>query len=793
MQDEQPVGPDTLFPSLLANTASHRAITFYVDGQDYDLIVRKVAGTPESFCWAFNRGTRKFIPVRRPPEDAVLDQLIAGGVSASVNIGKYLMLAGNTITPTFTQAKRWDNSENRSYSVVWVRGGAYARTFKITVTTTGGTFTASYTTKTSSYPNLLDTTDIPSTATDYQKQVNDRVNAWNSAATAWIGQAASDITPSNIAAKLAANLTAAGLVGVSSQDGAVLIRNVFVQSITADDGGDDSLIRAVASDVAAPELVSAVHWAGKVVQVRPKRSGGDDTFYLEAVAKDAGATGWTSVYWRECAGVVTMPQSGIVLATVKDGALCIAGTRGGMQGLTGVTDVPGYVPSGVGDDITAPVPYFLGKRIDYLGVFQDRLVIGCDAVLLFSRPGDYFNWFRQSALTVADNDPVEQFALGSEDDRITASANYDRSEVFFGGRYWYSVSGLQPLSPKSNGVVKLRKELKANVIDPQASENLVFYCKQTGDYETKRTKLYQIQAGVLADSPEGTDISTQIDSYIAGTPIEVVPFSTPNTVVLRTTGSRQALYTYAYLDAEQGGQRLFDAWSKWTWSDRTGHAVAVSRDDTEMIVYMIRQGCGQSWIAAERFSFESALSNRPYLDSLRPVSADGTGYFGTGNTLGDDAAAAAGKGGTLQFTGFPYTRIGEFLATPAAAYGWIGIEYDAMLTPTNPYPRDRNGRAITSGRLTLGTVGILLTDTGGMTVSVTANGYTVVSKAFNGRVLGDPVNNIGEQPIATTKISAVIAREIRNCSYTIRSVRWLPMTVTGIDWTGQYFNNTRQL
>lgn len=793
MQDEFVLGPDTLFSAALADTASHRSFTFYVDGQDYDIVVRTVAGDASTFAWAFHRGTRKFIPIVKAAGDAVLNQLVSGGLSAITSAGKYLLLAGNTVVPAWTSTKVWEGAANRQHSAVWVRGGAYARTFAITATMTNGIeYKAEYKTKSSSYPPLLDTSDIPATNENYQKLVNDRVYAYNSKATAWIGEAAEDITPQSIAAKLGAALTAAGLTGVTTQSGTVLIDNPGVASITADDGGDDSLIHAVAHEVKAPELVTTTHWVGKVVKVRPKRSNGDDAFYLEAVAQDAGATGWASVYWRECAGVVTQPTSAFVLATIKDGALYMASTKAGLQALTGIADVPGFEPSKVGDDITAPAPYFLGKRIDYLGMFQDRLVIGSGAVLLYSRPGDYFNWFRQSVLTIEDNDPVEQYALGSEDDVITASAAYDRNEIYFGRRYWYSVSGLQPLTPKTSGVVKLREEEGANGVPPVASGNLVFYCKQSGEEVSnrRRTKLHQIQAGLLADSPEGNDISAQLDDYLVGDGLEIVAYSAPNLVFLRTSGDRFTLYSYAYLDAEQGGQRLFDAWSRWTWNPKTGACVAVSQDGDELLVYMVRQGAGSTWIACERFSLQTTLSRRPYADSLRPLASAG-GYFSPElDTLG---CMAYGASHERPFVGVPFGQRATLTALYGTADAWVGIDYPARITPTNPYRRGQDGRSITSGRMTLAGVQITVADTGGMRVTTTAYGVTRVSRDFNGRILGSSQDVVGRQPIVSATIPALIGREIRECSYTIESVRWLPLTVTGIDWTGQYFNNTRRI
>nr|CCA86579.1 hypothetical protein RALSY_40806 [Ralstonia syzygii R24] len=79
----------------------------------------------------------------------------------------------------------------------------------------------------------------------------------------------------------------------------------------------------------------------------------------------------------------------------------IASTPEGLASVTGFT-VPGYSTSKCGDTAArGAVPYFFGRRITLLTVFQDRLVIVANGVVFLSRTGDYFNWFRDSAISVS--------------------------------------------------------------------------------------------------------------------------------------------------------------------------------------------------------------------------------------------------------------------------------------------------------------------------------------------------------------------------------------------------------
>lgn len=808
MQDEKVLDIGSFYSTYMQHTATSKVMPFFVGGLEYDLIARTGFGSGggiafNSFAQCFNKDTRKFIPVVYDSSHAAVNALVTGGVSAWANVGRYLFLAGNTIIPTATSVNAWGATSNQSMLAGWIRGGAYARTFKVKVTPVlGSVITAEYKTKTSSYPGTLDTSDILSSDPDYQKKVNDRVNAYNSAVTAWIGEAAEDITPENIAQKLVDALIVAGATGVTRIDSYVVINNAAYKEIEIEDSGDNSLVRSVGNVIDNIDLVSARHYVGKIVKVEPEDSTGDHV-YLKAFAKDDTSTGWTEVVWREAAGFETTPKTVFCIATVEGGTLYIAGSAAGLQSISGVSEVPTYKANSVGDDLSAPIPAFFGKRIDYLGVFQDRLVIGSGATLFFSRPGDYLNWFRQSVLSIQDDDPWEGYALGAEDDTIKHSVLYDRSLLLYGKRFQYIVSGRKAFTPANAAVTIVSSYEDAVDAPPKASGNFVYYCKYSGVAGKEITSFHQVQPSYVADVSDTYSASQQLDTYLAGKPVEIVTMTAPNMALLRTDRDRQRIFVYSYLDNPNTNERLFDSWSHWEWNSGVGQIMGLSRHEADILVYMLKQGYDrngalQTWVAAEKFVRDTDLSDYPYLDSLRPID---TYHNPTNNTYMQDylsnkeeAAVAIQRGIDEQFLGDALHNLDRFenVYAELAPQTWTGFAYDTFVTPTNPYARDRNDQAILGGRLTLNKIKVAVTDTGGMKCSVTARGTTRDSLNFIGRILGQPADMVGRQPIVTTDLSAFIGGEVRECQYTLSAVRWLPLTINSIEWQGQLFFNTRR-
>src|SRR5690606_32294282 len=366
-------------------------------------------------------------------------------------------------------------------------------------------------------------------------------------------------------------------------------------------------------------------------------------------------------------------------------------------------------------------------------------------------------------------DPIEIFALGAEDDVISAGVPYDRSLVLFGARKQYIINGRQAITPQNAAIVVMSSYEDATEAAPQASGNFVFYAKSRGG----STSLHQIQTGVVAEAPETYEISKQLDTYIQGRPVQILPVMAPNTLFVRTTGPRNELYVYTYLDSPDGGQRLFDSWSKWAWNPVLGHVLGMTYSDGDILVFTLRSSPNPAtdeeswWVVADRFTLDTELSDRPYLDSMR----DWTNYMLDDGTLRPswepgvaECSAAIGKGGTRQFLGVPADELpGLVLQFPEEQSNiWVGANYHMLtyVVPTNPYIRDRNDKAIINGRLTITKYSVSVADTGGIVGFVTTPGrgeYRVLD--WSGRTLSRLSSEIGIQPISTGAVPVPVGRE----------------------------------
>lgn len=815
--DEKPaISPySALTAAQVQYARNYREYSFFINGTEYSIVyMSKERPSTDNlpFCYVLNKTTGKFLTVQYG-DTTNLQPWLFGGISAITTVGQYVIMASKSLGPGYSVNDQY--AAGMTHGVATVRGGAYSRTFKISVRLTDGrTINAQYTTMSQSYPNLLNTSDIPltnpdgTTNKDYQKQVNDRVNDYNSRVNKWIGDAAQSVQPEYIAAQLSNSLAAQGYTNQYALGGTIILD--MLSSVNCDDSGDGSLFRACHNTVDDPSKLSAIHWPGKVVQVQPK--GSPDPYYMKAIADNPNLNAQQTVTWKEAAAQIVTPGQVFAIGCVSsDGTrFYLANNAAELNSMAGTT-APGFASSVAGDlNADGAVPYFFGKRVTMMTVFMDRLVIAANGVIFFSRTGDYFNFFRKSMLTVNDDDPIEVYALGAEDDIISKCVTYNKDLFMFGQRKQYAVSGRQVLTPKTVSVSTSANEQQAQYAQPVVVGNLLYY----GKYEDARNqsgpspyagRINQFQLGYFQDTPETFCVSQQLSRYIRGRPIEFAVMSAPTCLLVRTDGYDNGLYVYSFIDQPGTQLRAFDSWSRWEWSPYVGQIIGLTTYEASIYVFVLRRDGGSIFVACEQFVMDSDLSVNPYLDAQRTATAyrnyTTSGYWclnhGNLGTFPEwGGACALANTVPRAWLGQAATQFDDFWARLSAdeqSAAWVGIQYDSYVELTPPFVRDQNDKAIVNGRLIVGRYTVSVNDTGGLDAYLNTSTGSQNVYRFNGRRVGISNNQVGMQPITSTALQVPAGRANIEHTMTFQSRNWLPMGLTAIEWVGQLFLNSRRV
>ena len=791
------------------------------------------------------------------PQRVLTETSMFNGIAAACQVGRYMLFMPNSTEFTVPpEIDTWASAQNNS-AAFEIRTGVPNRTYKITGLLNGVAHSWTYTTPSSAYNGTLTTTDIPANDPEYQKKVNDRINAYNSAVTQWITTAAQQTRPAHIASQLVANMVSIvaqhGGVPYQEENGILLyFGNGSAVSFAITDGADGSGVAMAEKTVTSTSELPGLHWPGKIVRIKPER--GDASFYVRAVAQG----GAYRVRWEECPSTsqadihtpmlimaVKNPQTSIGLSRVGLARATASGlaylASGKVLNDPSMLGLPGFNGRKVGDPDSSPQPRFFGKQVTWMGMFQDRLCIAAGNTIDMSEVGNYFNFFRTQTLTVPDSDPVSVYALGSETDTIRHSVIFDRSLLLFGDNQQYSIDGRNPVTPSTSTIIQSSAIEDATDCPPVAGGSLVFFGKR----REGSAEIFQMEVGDVADTSNFTGLGLQLSDYLPGRPAQLLYVASPSTLFVRVSEAPHSVFVFRFID--QNRQRVLDSWSRFDYHPAFGLILGMFYHEDALYFRIAREawvgGDGTVWTGGrgdygfdvvERQSLLPQVPGLPYLDSMR--EADRL------YSIGPDGIDWWGKNYPFLATVFTRDKIANYLPTdpPAPKFRyWLhgvqpnvksraewdaafadiptrdmnycvtGIPFESYVELTSPVRRDQSGQPIMQGRLTVNKLDVYYKDAGGFEATVTSRyGITkqynsfdwsvndtaygkVTALRFNGRVLGQAANMVGVIPITTGSTPVFVGRESKDYVCKISSRGWMPLSITRVTWTGQWFLNHR--
>lgn len=820
-------GYESFADDVIMEIVKYRSFRFTANGQDYLWMYRTEdsalpTSTPTMFkpYMCFNMTTTAFVPVYDDYDygdgDLTNNRWYFWGFNCFTQMGK-LLIGATKLPGGFTSSNKWDIDLNRRQGVVWIKGGAYKRSYTVTLrmrNTVGGTTITDYNytlqTPSSTYPTAI---NIPAGST--ADQIAKITAEYNSAANVYLGTAAQSIQPEKIAQDLATAMTGAGVGQVPASDihvvgSHIIINTPLLYELRVNDSGDGSLATATSITVQSINELTQKHYFGHIVKVAPKKSDDSDAYYLKAVGKEgqADGSGYGDVVWKEAAGWVSTIQEGCfayaAIGPYGPGgseAVSISSSMTKLNAHIG-TNYPVFAPSASGDTSTNPIPYFMqgNKQITYLGMFQDRLVVGCGSILNFSRSGDYLNFFRQSVLTLADNDPIEMTSNDTDEDTIRSGVLFDRSLYLIGEKRQYSVNGRTVLTPTSQNIAVVGGFANRSTVHPLTTDNNIFLLKSKypGDEGPQLSELYQMQYGQVADVTEAYSVSPQLNTYIDKQIIDMLAVPKPNMVMMRGADG-YTIYNYRFVDAQGGGERLQSAWDKYTimtgFVGQSG-VIGMSRVGNEPFMAIMTKASDTGKWYVMGCSVE--LNTTDDIGVLRGCDLDLQQVYlptdtSTLYSLNPTWATACGAviivtSGPYKGYMVPYADRAVLNSPPLAGYTYVvGCPYQAYLQPTLPYDKNYDGSTNVHGKFVVNRMELTVDHTPGIVVEAGTAYRSWVTLNFNGYRMPFTPPDPSPWVLFNGPLPFLLGFENREGGIAIRNKPGVPFRISAITYDAQKF------
>lgn len=455
-----------------------------------------------------------------------------------------------------------------------------------------------------------------------------------------------------------------------------------------------------------------------------------------------------------------------------------------------------------GDEDSAPFPSFVGRTLNGLFFYRNRLSFLSGENVVMSEVGEFFNFFLTTVTTLVDSDVVDVAASH------TKSSILHHAVTFSGGLLLFSDQSqfvLEHDTVLSNATVSVKPvtEFEASMrAAPVSSGKTVFFATDKGEWGGVRE---YITLPDNSDQNDASDITAHVPRYVRGGISRLECSTNEDMLLVLSDQKRTSLWLYKYF--WNGSEKIQSAWSRW---DMCGEVLSAAILNTG--VYLIMQYGDGVYLEKmditpgykdEGETFEYCLDRKITEQDVTLGAYDAINKT-TAITLPYDIPAGytpvvVTRTGGQDAPGNLLRRVrvtGPRTLTVEGpdAHGkklFIGIPYTSSYTFSTFAIRegDNKGNAVTTGRLQLRRLTLNCSNTGFLHMHVTPKCRPTSTHTFTGRELGHGTNIIGAIPLYTGTISFPILSLNTQAEVKAESDSFLPFALVNASWEGFY--NTR--
>ena len=286
---------------------------------------------------------------------------------------------------------------------------------------------------------------------------------------------------------------------------------------------------------------------GYIVKIQNTRSADEDDYYVKFSSANSldGAGSWI-----ECAkpgiaksfDTTTMPH---VLQRQADGDFLVkAGT---------------YTDRIIGDEVTNPVPTFVGQKINKIVFFRNRLCFLSGENVITSRPGElaipaFWSW---TALAVSAIDPIDIACSSTYPSELFDAVELNVGLVVFStNQQFLLVSDAEIMNPDTAKLKKLSIFNYNETIPPISLGTTIGFVDSSGKY-SRFTELWNVQR---EGEPDLIETSKVVPSLLPKD-IDMITHSRENGIVLFGKTGQSEIQGWRYFQIAE--KRGFQAWFKW--------------------------------------------------------------------------------------------------------------------------------------------------------------------------------------------------------------------------------------
>jgi hypothetical protein len=215
----------------------------------------------------------------------------------------------------------------------------------------------------------------------------------------------------------------------------------------------------------------------------------------------------------------------------------------------------------VGDPILVPDPAFIGRKVQDVVFYRNRLVIVADEQETCSQAGDYFNYWPDKALQVLDADPLERSASSSEVNILRFAVVVRKVLFATSDKRQFETTADGIFTPKTAHMDPTTKYEASSICRPKEMGDTLYF---VGDSSQDGVLFeYLIDDDTLSNI--ALIITKHVEGYVPGGIFKLAGDATSGTLCVLSYEEQNVIYVFTtYWDGET---KLQAAWHRWTLGD----------------------------------------------------------------------------------------------------------------------------------------------------------------------------------------------------------------------------------
>jgi hypothetical protein len=424
-----------------------------------------------------------------------------------------------------------------------------------------------------------------------------------------------------------------------------------------------------------------------------------------------------------------------------------------------------------------------------------------------SRNGSFFNFFRETATTILDDDPIDVGASHVKVSILNSAVPFQDDLLLFSENTQFRLAGNEMLTPKTVSMKPITEFVNDPDVTPLTLGTSVFFAAKRGDYEA----LWEYIIDKSTGSPDVSEVTSHVPAYLPNGVFRIVGRTNENFVGVLSTGDQSAIYVYKYYWS--ANQKLQAAWQRW---ELTGNPTILNAEFVESDLYVVVKRSDGVYLERlrvkpnavdEGLGFLVHLDQRVHTDQLVAPTYD-AGTNTTTFTLPyeppADIFAVTAPGGTglaarsLEVVSVDAgTKTVKVRSDVTTEPMWFGTTYERRYRFSRFFIRQpaTNGGTTTvqSGRLQLSHMTLTYDKSAYFRVEVTPVGRQTYTYEVTGRDLGDANNVLGTVPLISSKKAIPILSRNDRVTIDIVNDSWMPSSFISVEWFGRHSEKAKEL